>query len=212
GSIQITTPGSVVIGGSGTGTVTLTGSRADINAALASGVTFASSAGNLDGNVTFTVTVDDNNNGGTALTDPVTNTPGITGPETNSKQLFLQPTSVNDTPEFSGLDNTPTFVQGGSAVVLDGDALLSDPELDLFGSDGNWNDSILTLQRDGGANAFDVFGTTGSGSTGVNINGTDLRIGSTVVGTVSNTGGTLQITFNAAATAARVDQVLQGLT
>jgi len=212
GEITVAPSVGVVIVGSGTGTVTLTGSRTDINAALASGVRFVPAAGNLDGTVEFTVTVDDNNNGGTALTDPVTNTPGITGPETASQKLFLQPTAENDAPVFAELDNTPTYVQNGSAVVLDGNALLSDPELDLFGANGNWNGSVLTLQRDGGANAFDVFSTTGSGSTGVNISGTDLRIGSTVVGVVSNAAGTLQITFNASATAALVDQVLQGLT
>jgi hypothetical protein len=57
-----------------------------------------------------------------------------------------------------------------------------------------------------------VFGTTGSGIAGVNLNGANLRVGTTVVGTVSNTGGTLQITFNGSATASRVDTVLQGLT
>ncbi len=212
GAILVTTPGSVTITGAGTGTVTLTGSRADINAALASGVTFAPAAGNLDGTVEFTVTVDDNNNGGTALTDPVTSTAGITGPQTASQKLYLQPTAANDAPVFSGLDNAPTFTQNGSAIVLDSNALLSDPELDLFGASGNWNGAILTLQRDGGANANDVFGFTGSGSTGVNVSGGNLRIGTTVVGTLSNAGGTLAITFNTAATAARVDQVLQAIT
>ena len=54
----------------------------------------------------------------------------------------------------------------------------------------------------GGANANDVFGFTGSGSTGVNVSGGNLRIGTTDVGTFTNTGGTLSITFNTAATAA----------
>lgn len=211
GTITITTPGAVVTS-NGTHTVSLTGSRADINAALASGVTFTPAAGNLDGTVEFIVTVNDNNNGGTALTDPVTNTAGITGPQTASQKLYLQPTDVNAAPVFSGLDNAPTFIQNGSAIVLDPNALLSDPELDLFGASGNWNGAILTLQRDGGANANDVFGFTGSGSTGVNVSGGNLRIGTDVVGTFTNTGGTLTITFNTAATAARVDTVLQAIT
>jgi len=97
-------------------------------------------------------------------------------------------------------------------VVLDGNALLSDPELDLFGASGKWQGAVLTLQRDGGANVNDVFGTTGSGNAGVNLNGANVRVGTTVVGTVINTGGTLQITFNVNATASRVDTVLQGLT
>ena len=211
GTITIATPGAVVTS-NGTHTVTLTGSRADINTALASGVTFTPAAGNLDGTVEFTVTVDDNNNGGTALTDPVTNTAGITGTPTASRMLYLQPTAANDAPVFSGLDNTPTFIQNGSAIVLDPNALLSDPELDLFGASGNWNGAILTLQRDGGANANDVFGFTGSGDSGVNVSSGNLRIGTTVVGTFTNTGGTLTITFNTAATAARVDTVLQAIT
>lgn len=212
GAITVAASAGVVISDNGTGTVTLTGPRADINAALASGVTFVPAAGNLDGTVEFTITVNDNNNGGTALIDPTTNTAGITGPQTASQKLYLQPTAVNDAPVFSGLDNTPTYVQNGAAIVLDGNALLADPELDLFGASGNWNGAVLTLQRDGGANANDVFGTTGSGNTGVNISGTNLRIGTTVVGTVSNAGGTLQITFNSNATASNVDTVLQGLT
>lgn len=212
GAISVASSAGVAISGNGTGTVTLTGSRADINAALASGVTFVPAAGNLDGTVEFTVTVDDNNNGGTELVDATTGDQGISGPQTASQKLYLQPTTVNDAPVFSGLDNTPTYAQNGAPVVLDGNALLADPELDLFGANGNWNGAVLTLQRDGGANANDVFGTTGSGNSGVNINGTDLRIGTTVVGTVSNAGGTLQITFNSNATASNVDTVLQALT
>ena len=213
GAITVAASPGVVISGDGTGTVTLTGSRANINAALANGVSFVSAdGGNPDSTVEFSVTVDDNNNGGTELIDSTTGTPGISGPETASQKLFLQPTAVNDAPGFSGLDNTPTYVQNGTAIVLDSNSLLADPELDLFGANGNWDGSVLTLQRDSGANAFDVFGTTGSGNSGVNINGTDLRIGTTVVGTVNNAGGTLQITFNSAANAARVDQVLQALT
>lgn len=137
GDIQITTPGSVTVVGAGTGTVTLTGSRAEINAALATGVTFVPAIPNLNGTVVFTVTVNDNNNGGTALIDPVTNTVGITGPQTDSKNLFPSLLSENDPPAFAGLDNTPTYVQNGNQVVLDGNALLSDPELDLFGAKAN---------------------------------------------------------------------------
>lgn len=212
GTITIATPGSVVIANNGTDTVTLTGSRADINAALAAGVTYTPAGTNLNGTVEFTVLVDDKQNGGSKLTDPNTGTAGVDGTSTVSKKLYFQPTDINEAPSFSGLDATPTFVQGGPAIVLDANALLSDAELDLFGANGNWNGAVLTLQRDGGANTGDKFGFTGSGSTGVNVSGSALRIGTTVVGTLSNSGGTLTITFNGAATAARVDQVLQAIT
>ena len=212
GTITIATPGSVVIANNGTDTVTLTGSRADINAALAAGVTYTPAGTNLNGTIEFTVLVDDKQNGGSKLTDPNTGTAGVDGTSTVSKKLYFQPTDINEAPGFSGLDATPTFVQGGPAIVLDANALLSDAELDLFGASGNWSGAVLTLQRDGGANAGDKFGFTGSGSTGVNVSGSALRIGIIVVGTLSNSGGTLTITFNEAATAARVDQVLQAIT
>ena len=212
GTITIATPGSVVIANNGTDTVTLTGSRADINAALAAGVTYTPAVTNLNGTIEFTVLVDDKQNGGSKLTDPNTGTAGVDGTSTVSKKLYFQPTDINEAPGFSGLDATPTFVQGGPAIVLDANALLSDAELDLFGASGNWSGAVLTLQRDGGANAGDKFGFTGSGSTGVNVSGSALRIGTIVVGTLSNSGGTLTITFNGAATAARVDQVLQAIT
>ena len=212
GTITIATPGSVVIANNGTDTVTLTGSRADINAALAAGVTYTPAGTNLNGTIEFTVLVDDKQNGGSKLTDPNTGTAGVDGTSTVSKKLYFQPTDINEAPGFSGLDATPTFVQGGPAIVLDANALLSDAELDLFGASGNWSGAVLTLQRDGGANAGDKFGFTGSGSTGVNVSGSALRIGIIVVGTLSNSGGTLTITFNGAATAARVDQVLQAIT
>ncbi|BBQ31063.1 hypothetical protein WP2W18E01_26450 [Aeromonas caviae] len=212
GTITIATPGSVVIANNGTDTVTLTGSRADINAALAAGVTYTPAGTNLNGTIEFTVLVDDKQNGGSKLTDPNTGTAGVDGTSTVSKKLYFQPTDINEAPGFSGLDATPTFVQGGPAIVLDANALLSDAELDLFGASGNWSGAVLTLQRDGGANAGDKFGFTGSGSTGVNVSGSALRIGTIVVGTLSNSGGTLTITFNGAATAARVDQVLQAIT
>ena len=208
GTISVTTPGSLTIEGQGTGTVTLTGSRADINTALASGVTFTPAAGNLDGTVEFTVTVDDNNNGGTALIDPQTSSPGITGPQTASKQLFLQPTAQNDAPSITGLDTSKAYTEN-STITIDSNVDLVDPELDLY---PNWSGAVLTIERNGGANAEDQFGVTGSGDTGVNFSGSNIRIDTTEVGTFTNTGGTLVITFNTNATAARVDQVIQAIT
>src|SRR5207253_1141678 len=37
--------------------------------------------------------------------------------------------AVNDAPSFTGLDGTPSFTEGGSAVVLDNNATVSDVEL-----------------------------------------------------------------------------------
>lgn len=186
----------------GTGNVILTGSRADLLAALAA-VTYTPADWNNQ-TITFTVTVDDLDNGGTRLTD------GVAGLQTRVGSFTLLATDINEAPGFTLLDATPSYTQGSSTgVQLDANATLVDPELDLF---SNWSGSVMTLQRNGGANAGDVFGTTGSGGTGVNFDGSDIRIGTTVVGTFTNTGGTLEITFNAAANSANVDTVLQGIT
>lgn len=215
------TDGKINISGSdvtvtvdGAGKVTLEGSHAAVNAVLANGVTYTPDGdANLDGNITLTVTVDDMNNGGSKLIDTQTGNPGIDATGIVSAKLYLQPTAENDPPEFVDLDNTPIYVQNSDkAVVLDSNAKLKDPELDLFGQNGNWQGAVLTLERDGGANAKDVFAVTGSGSTGVNISESNIRIGNTVVGTVTNSGGKLEVTFNDKATAARVDQVLQAIT
>ena len=68
--------------------------------------------------------VDDKQNGGSKLTDPNTGTAGVDGTSTVSKKLYFQPTDINDAPGFSGLDATPTFVQGGPAIVLDADPII----------------------------------------------------------------------------------------
>jgi hypothetical protein len=117
--------------------------------------------------------------------------------------------SLNEAPSFSGLDATPTFVENGAAVVLDANATIGDPELTAY---GNWDNAVLTLARNGGANSDDVFGVTGSVDSGINFNGANIRNGTTVVGTFTNNSGTLAITFNSSATNAIVNSVLQAIT
>ena len=73
---------------------------------------------------------------------------------------------------------------------------------------GNYNGAILTLARNGGANADDVFGTAGT----LSFSGSNVLVGATTVGTFTNANGQLQITFNANATSALVDSVLQQIT
>ena len=57
--------------------------------------------------------------------------------------------AVNDAPVLSGLDGTPTFTEGGAAVVLDANATITDPEL----TGGSYQGATLTLARSGGASA-----------------------------------------------------------
>ncbi|MCA0186229.1 MAG: tandem-95 repeat protein [Proteobacteria bacterium] len=203
GTIQVgTTTGLSVT--SSTGNVVLTGSRADLLAALAT-VSYQPTDTNVNGAITFRVTVDDGNNGGTLLPS------GVSGPTSATNTFTLITTDQNEAPSIAGLDaiSANTYSEGGAAIVVDANATLVDPELDIYPS---WNGAVLRIERQGGANAQDVFGVTGSGSTGINFSGANIRSGSTVVGSFTNTGGTLGITFNNNATAAIADSVLQAVT
>ena len=120
--------------------------------------------------------------------------------------MTIDVTAVNDAPSFALLDNTPTFVEDSSAVVLDPNATISDPELNAA---NDYNGATLTLIRTGGtygtANPDDVFSGTG---TLTSLSGT-LTVDSTNIGTVTNSGGTLLLTFDANATRALVNSALQ---
>ncbi|MCP4388273.1 MAG: VCBS repeat-containing protein, partial [Gammaproteobacteria bacterium] len=109
------------------------------------------------------------------------------------------------------LNGTPTFTEGGAAVVLDADVNISDAELDaLNGGLGNYDGASLTLVRNGGVNADDVFSNTGS--LGTLTQGGNLVYGATTIGTVTtNSGGTLVLSFNTNATSALVDSTLQSI-
>ncbi|MBF0145809.1 MAG: DUF4347 domain-containing protein [Magnetococcales bacterium] len=123
----------------------------------------------------------------------------------STAQSTLTLVRTNDAPTFTGLNATPTFTEGGSAVVLDADVTVSDPELDS----GTFSGATLQLVRSGGANGEDVFGTNGN----LAFSGTNLNWNGTTVGAITtNSGGTLLLQFNANATTAIVNSVLQNIT
>ena len=126
----------------------------------------------------------------------------------NVATATIQVQAENDAPEFGGLDNTPTYVENATGIVLDGNATISDIELDAI---GDYDGAILTLARSGGADAQDLFGE--SGSLGALTEGAILSVGGTNIGTVTtNSAGTLELTFNNNATPSLVDQTLQQIT
>jgi hypothetical protein len=115
-------------------------------------------------------------------------------------------------PVFTGLDDTPTYVENLPRVVLDDDATISDADP---GSDP-FTGATLTLVRNGGASPDDQFGALGSTLSDGQVlvtetdgdgNSTDIAVGS-----YSIDGGILTIVFNEDATAARINTVLQQLT
>lgn len=105
----------------------------------------------------------------------------------------------------SGSANAVSFSEGGAAVVLAADMAAYDDELSAA---DNFNGATLTLTRNGGANAEDVFSSIGS--LGALIEGGSLTVGATTIGSVTtNSGGTLELAFNANATNALVDEALR---
>ena len=103
------------------------------------------------------------------------------------------------------LNGAPTFTEDGVAVVLDADVQIFDAELSAL---DNFSGTTLTLARNGGANAQDVFSATGTLS--ALTQGGNLVVGGTTIGTVTtNSGGTLVLTFNASATNTLVNSAMQ---
>jgi uncharacterized delta-60 repeat protein len=100
------------------------------------------------------------------------------------------------------------FTEGGSAVVIDADIVVSDAELAAQNSYGG---ASLTLLRAGGARGEDVFGA--SGTLARLSQGGALLVDGVVIGTVTqNSGGLLALSLNANASQARLDAALHQIT
>ncbi len=139
-----------------------------------------------------------NNNPPTSVTLDVTVNDGAGANNTVTESIVVNITAANDAPVIAALDATSanTFTEDGSAVILDGDVTVSDPELDaLNGGNGDYDGATITISRNGGANSNDSF-TLGSSATYI-LNVTAIEDGGTSIGTFVDDGsGTLTITFD----------------
>ena len=108
---------------------------------------------------------------------------------------------------FGLLIGTPKLVVGGTPVVLDPHVIVVDPELSAA---GNYAGATLTLVRNGGASADDLFSATGNLL--ALAQGGNLVLSGQTIGTVTtNSNGTLALTFNTNATQAHVNAALQSI-
>ncbi len=106
------------------------------------------------------------------------------------------------------LDGNPTFVEGGSAVTLDADVGIFDSELsDIDDFDG----ATLTLTRSAISSSDDVFSATGSLSFAGSTTGNIELSPAGVIGTYSNTGGTLALFFGASVSNDQVNEVMRSI-
>ena len=187
GSVTVGLAGgaSISAGANGSTTLTLSGTQAQINAALATL--------SYQGSLNFT--------GSDTLTVLSTDSLGATDSDT----VAINVSAVNDAPAFSNLDGTPSFTEGGTAVVLDGNVTITDPELTAA---NNFNGATLTLARNGGANPDDALAFDG---VNVTTSGANVFVGGVQVGTFTFTGGALTVNFGANATQARVNTLMQNI-
>ncbi|MDA8746205.1 Ig-like domain-containing protein, partial [Rubripirellula amarantea] len=110
--------------------------------------------------------------------------------------------------QIDGLLGTVGFTEGGSAVVLDTDVTLFDAEIE--GGLDNYDNTTLTIVRNGGASGFDVF--TATGNLDPLTEGGALVLNSQTVGTVDvNSAGTLTLRFNSSTNQAIINEVLQSI-
>ena len=114
-------------------------------------------------------------------------------------------------------DFSPTYIEGGKAIVLDSDVEVRDAELDALNSGtGNYNGASLTIARSGGANVEDLLGF--NDGNGISILGSNLIKNSQIIATfdITSTSGELVITFTDAGgeilTSVDVDNILRQIT
>ncbi|GMQ49586.1 tandem-95 repeat protein [Vibrio sp. 10N] len=152
--------------------------------------------------------IDDNNESVELTISSVSSGSAVIGSSKTASVVISQ----NSPAVVNGLDSSPVFSEGGSAVVIDSNVTVSDVELDALNSgQGNYSGASLTISRSGGADNNDVFGNSGLLSN--LIESGDLTYNNVVVGTVTtNSAGTLTLTFNSNATTAVVNSVLQAIT
>ncbi|MCR9257065.1 MAG: DUF4347 domain-containing protein [Alphaproteobacteria bacterium] len=108
---------------------------------------------------------------------------------------------MNADPSLSGIAGTSATAQSQSTVILAPNANLTD---DVFDADGK-----LTVQRTTNPTSNDTYGFSSSSFT---VSGASLLTNGTEFATFSQSNGVLTVNFDADATDALVDSVLQGVT
>jgi len=111
---------------------------------------------------------------------------------------------------FDGVDTlnaSQVYIEKGNAIVLDSDVKIFDAELS---STDNYNGASVSLVRDSGANEQDVFSAKLGGTLGQLEQGLSLKVAGINIGTViTNSHGTLELSFNSNATQSLVNSALQ---
>ena len=112
------------------------------------------------------------------------------------------------------LFNEDGFTEDGDAVIIDPNIAVSDTELDAAnGGAGDYDGATLTVMRTGGANTDDAFSFAAMSN--VTVSGSELQAGGVTIATVTNSGGTLSVSFTnangASPTTALINEIATAL-
>ncbi|MBU4609732.1 DUF4214 domain-containing protein [Achromobacter sp. GG226] len=112
-----------------------------------------------------------------------------------------------NTKRIDSLGSSVAYKEGEAAVVLDASVKVYDAEL---AAQGHYEGASVSLARQGGANADDVF--SGSGLLHLDNTGDLVMWGNSTIGTYVQADGRLTITFNSHATQDFVNEALSAIT
>jgi hypothetical protein len=115
---------------------------------------------------------------------------------------------ANSVPTLTGLATPVTFLENlvnGAAQIIDDDVTFTDP-------DNNFNGGTLTVSN---LLAQDTVAIRNEGTAAgeIGVSGSDVTFGGILIGSFAGgAGGTFTVTFNAAATAAGIEALIENLT
>ena len=174
-----------------------------------------------DGGITWTATltaavgVNDSTNVVTLDNTGVADAAGNTGSGTITSNNYTV-NMANSASIVSGLNGGATYIENGTAVVIDADVSVSDADFDVLNAgNGNYSGASIVIARSGGAVSSDIIGFTNGN--GINQIGNSLiKNGLSIASVNSSVQGQWTITFTDAnteiPTRADVIAVLRQLT
>ncbi|MEQ9407984.1 MAG: cadherin domain-containing protein [Fuerstiella sp.] len=202
--------GVTITGGNGTGSVSLSGTIAQIdNLLTAAGtgtITYLNNSDAPGASATFTVTVNDAGNTGD---DPGTS--GGVADEEAANNVTISITAINDDPVISLPGGAVNYTEGDGAVVVDVAGTVSDVDL----VDLDTGTLAVDFTANSTANDRLSVNNEGTGAGQVGVSGSDVTYEGVTIGTFS--GGTdgstpLVITFNANCSATAAQALLRNIT
>ncbi|NML76389.1 tandem-95 repeat protein [Rhizobium sp. S-51] len=196
GKLNLVTAAGLTVSGNGTDTITVTGTVAAINAAI-NGLKYQGLA-NFNGADQLKITTSDNGN------------TGLGGVKTDVDTVNITVSAVNDAPSLSPDTRSVTFTENGNEARLFSNVTITDPDNPTDFVGGSVSISLGATAVAGDQLVLDALGVQVSGSNVQVWNG----FGWTTIGQVtSGAFGTsaLVVTFNANATAARVETLLEAV-